>query len=51
MWIEISIIAALLLLNAFFAMSELAVVSASKPLLRQAAQLAAVAVLSQSLTC
>ncbi len=38
MWTELIILAALLLLNGFFAMSELAVVSASKPLLRQLAQ-------------
>lgn len=35
---EIVIIFALLLINAFFAMSEIAIVSASKPLLRQAAK-------------
>ncbi len=35
---EIVIIFALLLVNAFFAMSEIAIVSASKPLLRQAAK-------------
>lgn len=38
MWTDILILAGLLLLNGFFAMSELAVVSASKPLLRQWAQ-------------
>ncbi|MFM2277994.1 MAG: hypothetical protein RLZZ444_225, partial [Pseudomonadota bacterium] len=35
---EIIIIFFLLLLNAFFAMSELAIVSASRPLLRQKAK-------------
>lgn len=35
---EITIIAALLLLNAFFALSEMALVSASKPMLKQMAQ-------------
>src|SRR5688572_24497874 len=35
---EIVIIFALLLVNAFFALSEIAIVSASKPLLRQAAK-------------
>lgn len=38
MWFDIFIIAGLLLLNGFFAMSELAVVSASRPLLRHEAQ-------------
>ena len=38
MWTELVILAGLLLLNGFFAMSELAVVSSSKPLLRQWAQ-------------
>ena len=37
MWTDILIIAILLLLNGFFAMSELAIVSASKPLLKQIA--------------
>lgn len=37
MWSDIFIIAVLLLLNGFFAMSELAIVSASKPLLKQKA--------------
>ncbi len=37
MWSDIVIIAILLVLNGFFAMSELAIVSASKPLLKQLA--------------
>lgn len=37
MWSDIFIIAILLVLNGFFAMSELAIVSASKPLLKQLA--------------
>lgn len=37
MWSDIFIIAILLVLNGFFAMSELAIVSASKPLLKQQA--------------
>ncbi len=37
MWSDIFIIAILLVLNGFFAMSELAIVSASKPLLKQKA--------------
>lgn len=37
MWSDIVIIAILLVLNGFFAMSELAIVSASKPLLKQQA--------------
>ncbi len=37
MWSDIFIIAILLVLNGFFAMSELAIVSASKPLLKQRA--------------